>query len=63
MLQFSATGLCQFWHTMDVVPEKPEHPRKLVWLVDSLDRLAGLSAHGSAEARFRIVVSADRAEA
>jgi len=24
---------------MDVVPEKPEQPRKLVWLVDSLDRL------------------------
>ena len=24
---------------MNVVPEKPEHPRKLVWLVDSLDRL------------------------
>jgi phage-related protein len=23
------------------VPEKPEHPRKLVWLVDSLDRLTG----------------------
>jgi len=25
----------------EVVPEKPEYPRKLVWLVDSLDRLAG----------------------
>jgi phage-related protein len=24
---------------MDMVPEKPEQPRKLVWLVDSLDRL------------------------
>ena len=24
---------------MRVVPEKPEQPRKLVWLVDSLDRL------------------------
>jgi phage-related protein len=24
---------------MEPVPEKPEHPRKLVWLVDSLDRL------------------------
>ena len=24
---------------MKVVPEKPEHRRKLVWLVDSLDRL------------------------
>jgi phage-related protein len=24
---------------MDLVPEKPEQPRKLVWLVDSLDRL------------------------
>jgi len=23
------------------VPEKPEHPRKLVWLVDSLDRVTG----------------------
>ena len=26
---------------MNVVPEKPEQPRKLVWLVDSLDRLTG----------------------
>jgi phage-related protein len=26
---------------MNVVLEKPEHPRKLVWLVDSLDRLTG----------------------
>lgn len=26
---------------MNGVPEKPEHSRKLVWLVDSLDRLAG----------------------
>jgi phage-related protein len=26
---------------MNVVREKPEHPRKLVWLVDSLDRLTG----------------------
>jgi phage-related protein len=26
---------------MNGVPEKPEHPRKLVWLVDSLDRLTG----------------------
>jgi len=26
---------------MIIVPEKPEQPRKLVWLVDSLDRLAG----------------------
>jgi phage-related protein len=24
---------------MDMVPETPEEPRKLVWLVDSLDRL------------------------
>jgi len=24
---------------MSIVPEKPERPRKLVWLVDSLDRL------------------------
>ncbi|MDP9053549.1 MAG: type II toxin-antitoxin system RelE/ParE family toxin [Acidobacteriota bacterium] len=23
------------------MPEKPEHPHKLVWLVDSLERLAG----------------------
>ena len=23
------------------MPEKPEHPRKLVWLVDSLDRVTG----------------------
>src|SRR5271157_4181345 len=30
---------CRFWHRMDMVPEKPEQPRKLVWLVDSLDRL------------------------
>jgi phage-related protein len=26
---------------MNVDLEKPEHPRKLVWLVDSLDRLTG----------------------
>ena len=26
---------------MRVVEAKPEQPRKLVWLVDSLDRLAG----------------------
>ncbi|SRR5579885_681052 len=26
---------------MDLVPEKPTKPRKLIWLVDSLDRLAG----------------------
>src|SRR5437879_10819713 len=26
---------------MNVVPEKPEQPRKFVWLGDSLDRLAG----------------------
>jgi phage-related protein len=31
--------VCQFWHTIEAVPEKPEEPRKLVWLVDSLDRL------------------------
>jgi hypothetical protein len=37
----STTTLCQFWHTMNVVPEKPEQPRKLVWLVDSLARLTG----------------------
>jgi phage-related protein len=24
---------------VDVVPERPEQPRKLVWLIDSLDRL------------------------
>ncbi len=24
---------------MDMVPEEPEQPRKLVWLVDSLDRM------------------------
>ena len=34
-------ALCQFWHIMNVVPEKPEQPRKFVWLGDSLDRLAG----------------------
>jgi len=27
---------------MDAVPLNPERPRKLVWLVDSLDRLTGL---------------------
>lgn len=26
---------------MNSVPEKPERPRKLVWLVDSLDQLTG----------------------
>ncbi len=32
--------VCQFWHTMDSVTEKPK-PRELVWLGDSVDRLAG----------------------
>ena len=41
LVQFSTILLCQLWHIMNVVPEKPEHPRKLVWLVDSLDRLTG----------------------
>jgi phage-related protein len=41
VLQFSTTALCQVWHTLNVVSEKPERPRKLVWLVDSLDRLTG----------------------
>ena len=26
---------------MNIVPEKPELPRKLIWLVDSLERLTG----------------------
>jgi phage-related protein len=26
---------------MSLVPEKSEHPRRLIWLVDSLDRLTG----------------------
>lgn len=39
LLQYSTISLCQFWHTMNIVPEKPEQPRKLVWLVDSIDRL------------------------
>ena len=26
---------------MNVVPEKPEQPRRLIWLVESLDRLTG----------------------
>jgi phage-related protein len=26
---------------MELVPEKPDRLRKLVWLVDSLDRLTG----------------------
>lgn len=26
---------------MELAPDRPEQPRKLVWLVDSLDRLAG----------------------
>ena len=38
-LQFSVATLCQFWHTTIVVTEKPEQPRKLVWLVDTLERL------------------------
>jgi hypothetical protein len=29
---------------MDFVPDKPSEPRKLIWLVDSLDRLAGFPA-------------------
>ena len=39
MLQFSTTTICQFWHIVEAVAEKPKQPRKLVWLVDSLDRL------------------------
>ena len=35
------TTLCQFWHTIETVPDKPEQPRELIWLVDSLVRLAG----------------------
>jgi len=41
VLQFASTSLCQFWHTIEDVPEKPIEPRKLVWLVDSLVRLTG----------------------
>ena len=41
MLQCSTTRLCQIWHTIEKVTEKPEHPRKLIWLVDSLVRLTG----------------------
>ena len=40
VLQSAGTRLCQFWHTIEDVPEKPIQPRKLVWLVDSLDRLS-----------------------
>jgi phage-related protein len=40
-LQFSTATLCHFWHITEAVPEKPEQPRKLIWLVDSLIRLTG----------------------
>ena len=40
VLQFASASLCQFWHTIEGVPEKPVQARKLVWLVDSLDRLS-----------------------
>jgi phage-related protein len=31
---------CQFWHNVNVL-ENPKGLRKLVWLVDSLDRISG----------------------
>ncbi len=40
VLQFTSRELCQIWHTMDLVPERPTEPRQLIWLVDSLDRLS-----------------------
>jgi hypothetical protein len=36
----AASGLCQIWHIMEAVLDKPNDPRKLIWLADSLDRLA-----------------------
>jgi phage-related protein len=44
VLQFSATTLCRFWHIIGSVEEKPEQPRKLIWLVDSLARLISFPA-------------------
>jgi len=41
VLQRASSSLCQFWHTIGDVPENPIQPRKLTWLVDSLDRLTG----------------------
>lgn len=41
MLQFASADLCQYWHIIEAVPEKANQPRKLIWLVDSLDRLTG----------------------
>ena len=40
VLQFVIPKLCQYWHTIKGVPERIDHPRKLIWLVDSLDRLS-----------------------
>jgi phage-related protein len=40
VLQFAFASLCQIWHIIEAVPEKTNQPRKLIWLVDSLDRLA-----------------------
>ena len=40
-MQLPTATLCQFWHTIETVPKKPEHPRKLIWLVDSIVRLEG----------------------
>ena len=41
VLQSAFPDLCQYWHIIEAVPEKADQPRKLIWLVDSLDRLAG----------------------
>jgi len=38
---FPFSTLCQCWHTIETVPVKPEQPRRLIWLVDSLVRLTG----------------------
>ncbi len=39
-MPFARNNLCQFWHIIEHVSETPIQPRKLVWLVDSLDRLS-----------------------
>jgi len=41
VLQFAVPNLCQYWHTMEAVPEEVRAPRKLIWLVDTLERLIG----------------------
>ena len=63
VLQFAIAGLCQFWHIMEAVPVKVNELRKLIWLVDTLERLTGFPRMIRHKARFRAVPGPDRAAA